>query len=552
MANRKFLGVFLFLLLPAFIFAGYTGKITGKIVDTETGVALPGTNVVVEGTHYGAASNVEGTFLITNIPAGTYTLVVSMIGYKTVVIKNVKVSVDLTTRQDFELVPTVIEGEEVVVEAIRPLIQKDVRASRTIQSGDDMNRMPIDSYEGALITIAGAVFEGGDLHFRGGRGSEVTYLLDNTSMVDPLSGNNDSEISNFAIEETHVMTGGFSAEYGNAQSGVVNVVTKDGRNIFSGNIRYTTSDNRLGSKWSSVRADEVPENRNRVEFSLSGPDPILTKLLPGRLNYIITGDFLNTQGRFLNQDRISSTFLGKLTYRPIPQLTIRLNGLITDSKYDVFSNLWKNTVYEDKQVKYAFRDDDGDGINDNRNYIEGWYDNGMLDTEDLGIDIGNGEIFGAGNGRLDFIDINGNGEWDPGEPTEDVNGNGVFDSEDLDHNGKIDKFNILDHLSARDLRTNQFGLYLMHQLSERTFYEIKFHRYYTRQFRNAKEIINEDIDGDGKLDMEDEWIQTSGGEYQWVDSDGDGYFDRGGEDLNGNGVFDDYVTDLFTDEDRHG
>jgi len=168
----------IFTLAGNFLWGATTGKITGRVIEEGTGLPLAGANVVVEGTVYGSAANVEGVYLITNIPAGTYNVAVSMIGYRQTTIRNIKVSVDLTTTQNFELASTVLEGESVVIEAVRPLIQQDITSSRTIQSGEDVLKMPVDNYEGALTTIAGAVVEDGEVHFRGGRPSEIVYLLD--------------------------------------------------------------------------------------------------------------------------------------------------------------------------------------------------------------------------------------------------------------------------------------------------------------------------------------------------------------------------------------
>ncbi|MCH8838472.1 MAG: TonB-dependent receptor, partial [Candidatus Marinimicrobia bacterium] len=532
------------LLAPIMLWAGTSGKITGKITDGETGMPLAGVNVVVTGTTYGTAADASGRYVIMNIPAGTYTLAASMIGYKTVTMTNVQVNVDLTTTQDYALVVAAIEGESVIVEATRPIIQQDMTASRTIQSGEEVLRMPVDNYEGALVTIAGAVVEGGQVHFRGGRAQEIVYLLDNTAMVDPLSGNNDTEVSTFAIQETHTMTGGFSAEYGNAQSGVVNVITKDGGDTFSGKVRLTTSGYGLSNRLADIPVDEVAENRNRMEIGLSGP--VLKGILPGRLTYLLTGDFLDTQGRFVNQEKTTSNILAKLTYRPDPRITLRLKALIGNEYYDKFNgagggfsqgfaNLWKKTVYEDQ-------------LFDGKEGFESWVGNQQVDTEDVGLDNGSGTLIGARNGRIDYIDINGNGVWDENEPTEDINGNGKVDTEDLDHNGILDAHNMLDHLAPYDLSSDQYEIFLTHQVSVRTFYELHFTRYHTRNYRNTNEAINEDIDGDGRMDDVDEWIQTAGGAFQWVDLDGDGYFDRGNEDLNGNGLLDPYGTDLCTDE----
>ena len=110
--NKKILVALLVLsLAPAVLFAGVTGKITGRVIDKDTGEPLPGVNVIMEGTMLGAATDINGMFIILNIPVGTYTLKSSYIGYKDIVITNVRVHADLTTEQNFELPTTVLEGE---------------------------------------------------------------------------------------------------------------------------------------------------------------------------------------------------------------------------------------------------------------------------------------------------------------------------------------------------------------------------------------------------------------------------------------------------------
>ena len=76
---RKFSQVLLFVLLPAFVFAQNT--ISGTVTDATTGDALPGANVVVEGTNMGAAATADGSYSINNVPSGSYTVTASVIGY---------------------------------------------------------------------------------------------------------------------------------------------------------------------------------------------------------------------------------------------------------------------------------------------------------------------------------------------------------------------------------------------------------------------------------------------------------------------------------------
>ncbi|NLI16935.1 MAG: carboxypeptidase-like regulatory domain-containing protein, partial [candidate division Zixibacteria bacterium] len=122
------------LLLVAFLIggaiAGTTGKIAGKITDKQTGEPLPGVNVLIGGTNIGAATNIQGEFFIINVPPGTYTLKVNLIGYRPVEVKNAVVTIDLTTEINLELETETIDVGTVTVQAERPLIEKDVTSSR--------------------------------------------------------------------------------------------------------------------------------------------------------------------------------------------------------------------------------------------------------------------------------------------------------------------------------------------------------------------------------------------------------------------------------------
>ena len=106
--------IFILFTITYCIFAGTTGKIAGRITDSSTGESLPFVNVIIMGTNLGAASDIDGYFSILNVPPGTYDVKASAIGFNSVTMQNVKVSIDLTTSINFELISASIElGEEV-------------------------------------------------------------------------------------------------------------------------------------------------------------------------------------------------------------------------------------------------------------------------------------------------------------------------------------------------------------------------------------------------------------------------------------------------------
>lgn len=236
-------------LLTVFIFSslihsGTTGKISGTVKDLQTGEALIGASVVIEGTNYGAATDINGDYFIINIPPGKYRVKALMMGYKTIIQNQVQIVIDLTTKINFEMEQTVIEGETVEVTAVRPLIEKDVTSSSVVTTSEQIDKMPVSTFNEVLVTTPGFVESGAgdtrEFNIRGGRTNELAYMIDGFYVEDPLMGGMGSDVANVGISELAVMTGTFDAEYGEAMSGILNIVTKEGGNVYNGRIRFFT------------------------------------------------------------------------------------------------------------------------------------------------------------------------------------------------------------------------------------------------------------------------------------------------------------------------
>ena len=108
-----------FVLYVSVSVAQTTGKISGVVTDKSSSDPLPGTNVYLINTSYGTASDNAGRFTMINIPPGKYALKVDMIGYRSVQVDELIVSVNRTSSIDIEMEQTVIEGEVVTVEVAR-------------------------------------------------------------------------------------------------------------------------------------------------------------------------------------------------------------------------------------------------------------------------------------------------------------------------------------------------------------------------------------------------------------------------------------------------
>ena len=238
-----FIASIYFLILTTNVFAGATGKLTGYVNDNQ-GKPLAGVNIYLDGTAIGTASDKNGHYLIINIPAAPYTIIVSYVGYQTIKMTDVIINADRTTSLNFNLVVSAVEGDEVIVEAKRPVIVKDQTATTTTIESATMNNMPVNNISDVLSTMAGVMqnhggnyIVGGGYHFRGGRAGEITYLVDGFVVENALYGDMGMDISRNAISEISMITGAFNAEYGEATSGVINIVTKEGKSNYSWHLR---------------------------------------------------------------------------------------------------------------------------------------------------------------------------------------------------------------------------------------------------------------------------------------------------------------------------
>ncbi len=228
----------IFLLISSIAVAGTTGKISGKVIDGETNLPLPGVNIIIEGTSMGASTDANGEYVILNVSPGTYSVIFSMIGYSKFKVKNVRVVIDLTTNLDAKLQPEVLEGEEVVIVAERPVVARDVSNSQMNISSKVIENLPVQSVDAVLALQAGIEAGNSGILVRGGSSNQTVFMVDGLSQNDERSNIPYTGVSLSSIQEIQIQTGGFNAEYGNLRSGLVNVVTKEGSSKYSGTISF--------------------------------------------------------------------------------------------------------------------------------------------------------------------------------------------------------------------------------------------------------------------------------------------------------------------------
>ncbi|MCR4438346.1 MAG: TonB-dependent receptor [bacterium] len=277
--------------------AGTTGKIAGRVVDTDTNQPLPGVNVVIEGTMMGAATDADGYYFVINVPPGVYTVKASMIGYQEVRYENVRVSIDMTTTLNFRLKETVLDlGEAVTVVAERPLVRKDLTSTEAVVNSQTIQRLPVDRFHDVVNLQAGVV-EG---HFRGGRQGEVMYMIDGVPVNDIYSGQPAFEVENNAIAELQVISGTFNAEHGQAMSGVVNIVTREGGDRYAGSLSAYLGDYLSWGKQQKEifwNIDRLNPSYN-LQGTLSGPLPFTA----GTMNFFLSGRYYDSEGYIYGKD----------------------------------------------------------------------------------------------------------------------------------------------------------------------------------------------------------------------------------------------------------
>lgn len=219
----------LWLMLTAGLLAQTRSRIVGSVKDAETGEPLLGANVIVEDMELGAATNINGDYIIINVPVGTYRVKASMIGYEVQVMTDVMVSAHRVSKVDFRLQQTVLEGQVVEVTAKRNVMHKEVSNTQLVVNDAQLqDATGIREINAFLTKLPGVSEENGYLTIRGGSADQTGMMVNGLSYMNAAVGNAETSIPISAIEQVSLLSGGYNAEYGNFRSGLINITTKTG------------------------------------------------------------------------------------------------------------------------------------------------------------------------------------------------------------------------------------------------------------------------------------------------------------------------------------
>ncbi len=265
------------------VFSQTSGTLQGSVIDKETKETLPFVNVVIEvggSQEGGAASNINGKYVIKPIPPGKYDVRAKFLGYNEVLIRGVQINANQTRFMDIEMSSAAIGLEEVVITDYKiPLIDKDKTVSGGTVTQEEIQKMPNRSVGAIAATIGGVFSRDGEAgNVRGARTNATRYYVDGMPVIGSLS------LPQSAIAQQSVILGGLPAQYGDATGGVVEVTTRGPSRIFGAGIELETSE------------FLDPFGYNRVGINLNGPIFRRKTEEPGKkgqslLGYFIGGDF---------------------------------------------------------------------------------------------------------------------------------------------------------------------------------------------------------------------------------------------------------------------
>ena len=286
---------------PVCAFAQSNGKISGTVRDASSGESLPGVTVYLEqDTNIGTVTDVNGKYFMLSVPPGTYTVVMSYVGFATVKTENVQVFSGRTTNLDGELQEEVIQGEEIIVSAERPIVVRDRTTTVSYIAREAIEKLPVQEVRDLVKFQPGVVTNSsGGFNFRGGRQRETAYIVDGIPVQDVFNqeGGNTVDIEVQSVQELQVYTGTFDAELGGAQSGVVSITTRDPAQKLEGSFRAQASGFFAGDDDIFIGGESFdPLESQDYSITLNGP---ITK--KWNIGFFLNGRYEDQVGHFKGQ-----------------------------------------------------------------------------------------------------------------------------------------------------------------------------------------------------------------------------------------------------------
>jgi outer membrane receptor for ferrienterochelin and colicin len=350
------------------------GQISGRIIDITNQAPLTNVNVAISGTQYGSASDNHGWYFINNLSPGVYQLQFKMMGYKTVVKSNIKIFAHQTTQLDIAMSPEVVPLQEIIVTPGQYSLAQSQAVKGQAFSDEEISHLPasLDDICRVVQMIPGITASNdfsAHFHVRGGEHDENLILLDGIEIFDPYHlkdvGGAIGIVNMDVIENVQVLTGGFTTQFGDKLSSVVQINTKEGSRRIGGNIGIGGTGVKTliqgplpyGSWFFTYRKSFLKE---AVKF-LNPPCTISPSYydLQGKLNFQLTPDQKltfnllhssdhNYLEKWKTQNHLKSDY-GNF-YISVVWKNIISPGLLSEMIYSRGENFWDNKIEDDKET----------------------------------------------------------------------------------------------------------------------------------------------------------------------------------------------------------
>lgn len=260
------------------------GRITGRVVDEESGKALPGVTVTVTGPSLQGEltefTDGDGRYTITEIPPGEY-MVRFYFADITMEQPRVVLSANDTLAVNIKIPSKKAATQTIVVTERAPTVDVGSATDKTKFGEDLVKKTPVRgrTYESVITAAPGSATDDVGYSFNGATGPENNYIISGLSTTNPALGLVGTSLSLEFIGETQLITSGYSAEYGHATGGVVNVVTKSGSNEFKGEAWFNflpgqLEPKRIGRAGEAAARDRFVNNRG-IDFGITLGGPII-------------------------------------------------------------------------------------------------------------------------------------------------------------------------------------------------------------------------------------------------------------------------------------
>jgi len=349
------------------------GALEGQVTDAETGEELIGVNIIIQGTDFGAATNLEGFYRIANIRPGTYNIQATYLGFDRMLFTGIRIEEGETTELNIEMQPEILTTEDdIVIIGERPIFDIEEAGSSSRVTRDDISAAPVRQIEEVIGRQAGVIRDPTGIYIRGGRAEETGFVVDGVSAQDPLSGTGMGlDLGSGALQNVEVTTGGIDVEHGNVTSGMVSVTTREGGDQYSGYFSHQRDHSGGSDPWISGNRTDV------YEFNFGGPSMVNNQILkplgiglPGSLTFFVTAqanitdEFFGYTADQLESSLYGSDFwsprqdnrwsgMGRVTWRP--RSTMRI-----DAAYQRSVTVNQNTrmlqiVGDDVQIRPGFQ-----------------------------------------------------------------------------------------------------------------------------------------------------------------------------------------------------